>query len=268
MDTVQQYLSEASAHIDSFQWSKDTFMSSWIFPASTSVIYLVGIFLLHAFMKNRKPMSLRTISIIHNSNLIVLSVAMMCGVLYAAYTQAQTQGAFSLICEATNNAVSGRIGFWIYVFYLSKYYELVDTVILALKKKPLIFLHIFHHVSMVTVTWQWLNDQWLVGSWWCTFVNSFIHTIMYYYYLQTSLGNDCWFKKYITRAQIIQFLTGTAIVTYWFIIRVRENCQGGIAPAIVSYVANTLFIFLFVRFYINSYKSAAAAKKKAEIKSE
>eukprot|EP01132_Coremiostelium_polycephalum_P000618 gene618-767_t len=222
-------------YMDNFQWKRgETAFSSWIYPSSTSILYLVVIFGIFLFMKGRKAFELKGFSIVHNINLILLSASMMIGVLQAAFKQSQEEGAFSLLCEQSDNAVSGRIGFWIYVFYLSKYYELVDTIILALKKKPLIFLHIFHHMAMVPVTWQWLDAQWLVGSWWCVFVNSFIHVIMYYYYLQTTLGNPCWFKKYITRAQIIQFLTGTSICTYWFWIRKSENCRGSIAPAIAD----------------------------------
>ncbi|GAM20812.1 hypothetical protein SAMD00019534_039870, partial [Acytostelium subglobosum LB1] len=253
LSIIMEQLGLISQYIDSWRWTPETPLSHWMYPASTSVLYLLVIFSLYSFMKKREAFKLKGLSIIHNTNLIVLSFAMMAGVLHAAYTQSQEQGVFSLLCEQTPTAVNGRIGWWIYVFYLSKYYELFDTVILALKKKPLIFLHIFHHMAMVPVTWQWLSDQWLVGSWWCVFVNSFIHTIMYYYYLQTTLGNDCWFKRYITTAQIVQFLTGTAIVSHWFYIRQSENCQGGIAPAIVSYVINSMFILLFIRFYIKSY---------------
>ncbi|EFA85325.1 steroid isomerase [Heterostelium album PN500] len=264
---IQTLSSQIGGFMDNFKWDENTPLSSRIYPAATAITYLVVIYGLNKFMKDRKPMTLKGVSIVHNFNLIVLSLTMMLGVLEAAYRQAQEQGGFSLLCENKPNAVNGRIGWWIYVFYVSKYYELFDTVILALKKKPLIFLHVFHHMAMVPVTWQWLNDQWLVGSWWCVLVNSFIHTIMYYYYLQTTLGNDCWFKRYITTSQIIQFLTGTAIVSHWFYIRKTENCQGGIAPAIVSYVINTLFIGLFIRFYIKSYsskKSAPVNRKKVE----
>ncbi|KAF2069607.1 hypothetical protein CYY_009072 [Polysphondylium violaceum] len=260
-----EYINQIDQEIENFRWvSNVTPFSNWKWPAATAVVYLVVIFTLKTLMKNRKAFSLKGFSIVHNINLIILSVAMMTGVLHAAYEQAKEQGAFSLVCEKTDQAVQGRIGFWIYVFYLSKFYELIDTVILALKKRPIIFLHIFHHMAMVPITWQWLNDQWLVGSWWCVFVNSFIHTIMYYYYLQTSLGNPCWFKKYITKAQIVQFLTGTAMVSYWFYIRDSEGCKGSLAPAIVSYVVNTSFILLFAKFYLNSYKSSSSADKKSK----
>ncbi|EGC31030.1 hypothetical protein DICPUDRAFT_40557 [Dictyostelium purpureum] len=266
MDIVQTYFNQLDNYMANFRWESGvTPLSSYVYPFSTSIAYVLIIFGLQRFMKNRKEMNLKAFSIIHNINLIVLSFSMMVGILYSAYKQAQEQGAFSLICEQTDQAVQGRVGFWIYIFYLSKYYELVDTVILALKKRTVIFLHLFHHMAMVPVTWQWLHEQWLVGSWWCTFVNSFIHVIMYYYYLQTTLGNSCWFKAHITKAQIIQFLTGTGMVTYWFFIRSTYDCKGPLSPAIISNSVNTFFIILFAKFYVDSYrKGKAASKKKAQ----
>ncbi|KAN0055420.1 hypothetical protein ACTA71_008531 [Dictyostelium dimigraforme] len=263
MDIAKNYLIAFDQYTANFRWESGvTPLSSYVFPFSTSVIYVLVIFALQAIMKNKKGMVLKGFSIIHNINLIILSFSMMSGVMYAAYQQYLEQGAFSLVCEQTSQSVQGRIGFWIYIFYLSKYYELVDTVILALKKKPIIFLHIFHHMAMVPVTWQWLHDQWLVGSWWCTLVNSFIHVLMYYYYLQTTLGNPCWFKKYITKAQIVQFLTGTAMVSYWFVIRDSQKCQAPLSPAIVSNTINTFFIILFGKFYYDSYKSNSRRQEK------
>lgn len=49
--------------------------------------------------------------------------------------------------------------------FCSKYVELFDTVVLILRKKPVIFLHSYHHVVMLTVTWSWLDGKWIAGSW-------------------------------------------------------------------------------------------------------
>ena len=39
-----------------------------------------------------------------------------------------------------------------YLNYLLKFYEFIDTYIILLKKKPLIFLHWYHHASNHRIT--------------------------------------------------------------------------------------------------------------------
>ena len=41
--------------------------------------------------------------------------------------------------------MQGPLYFWSYVYYLSKYYELLDTVILALKVRPNTQPNLCHH---------------------------------------------------------------------------------------------------------------------------
>jgi len=195
---------------------------------------------------------------------------MWVGILTAAYDYIQREGGVSLLCEFKPNAVNGKIGFWIYVFYLSKYYEFMDTVILALKKKPIIFLHIWHHAVMIPVTWMWLHDQWLVGSWWCTNVNSLVHAFMYYYYYRSAQGKHVWWKRFITQGQIIQFVTGFILVSIWLVLRKQPsfNCTGGLPGALLSHFANCSFILLFYKFYRTTYtpKKGEKGAKTVEVK--
>ena len=48
----------------------------------------------------------------------------------------------------------GASGFWTVAFVLSKPLELFDTVFIVLRKKPLIFLHWYHHVTVLLFCWH------------------------------------------------------------------------------------------------------------------
>lgn len=78
----------------------------------------------------------------------------------------------------TGSRPRGRLWFYFYLFYLSKYVELIDTVLLVLKKKDLSFLHVYHHSVMPWVTWLWMDGDFAV-QWLGVLFNTAVHTFMY-----------------------------------------------------------------------------------------
>ena len=132
-------------------------------------------------------MDVKTVETFHNGFLILLSASMCLGALSAILGRVSQEGLVDgFLCgqRAPAQIWDGPAGYWTYVYYLSKYYELFDTVILCLRKKELTLLHLWHHTSMLFVTWSWLAHPWLEGSLWCTFVNSLIHVGMYTYFMK------------------------------------------------------------------------------------
>ena len=45
--------------------------------------------------------------------------------------------------------------------------QMIDTYILALKKKPLTFLQMYHHTIIVVLCWSWLATGWSVHWFGC-----------------------------------------------------------------------------------------------------
>ena len=108
-----------------------------------------------------------------------------------------------------NIQYSDRIKYFVYLHYISKYIDYIDTLLIVLRKKnnQLSFLHLYHH-SSISIIWAFLldiNHGNGTASFGCL-INSFIHVIMYSHYLITSFGINNPFKKYITQMQITQFI--------------------------------------------------------------
>lgn len=115
--------------------------------------------------------------------------------------------------------------YWIWVFYMSKYYELLDTAILLAKGRQSSFLQTFHHSGSILSMWLQSAAQ-LAFGWIFVLFNSFIHTIMYFYYTLTCLGYQPSWKRWLTRMQIAQFCIGDPIgLIYIFMPRCCPDDQ-------------------------------------------
>lgn len=93
-----------------------------------------------------------------------------------------------MLCDSKReSAGKGTLYFWLYVFYLSKFYELFDTVFIVLRKAPLRFLHFYHHSMTFFLCWVCLEYA-IPVQWIATCLNAFVHIPMYVMFF-SSLAN-------------------------------------------------------------------------------
>jgi len=258
-----------------FEWKYgSTPFSEFKFPFFSSLGYLALIFILQKYMSERKKLELRLFSTIHNLFLVILSSAMFLGSIVGIIKEYKNHGFFNgLFCDLDLFPSKDILFYWCYIFYLSKYYEFIDTFILIFKKKPVIFLHAYHHFVMVYVCWAGLEGKWTLALWSSTIFNSFVHVIMYTYYFLQTLGYDVWWKRYLTSLQISQFVYGvtlTLLFLYYYLdFKVVDGVWQNVTPCSGEPVhvtgmafVNFSFLILFVKFYFDTYKSKPSSKSK------
>ena len=112
-------------------------------------------------------------------------------------------------CEPVEGEARGPVYFWLYVYYLSKFYELLDTLLQLLRgsRPPFYVLHVYHHTCVIFMAWGWLEYRQTLAVYGAMF-NCFVHVIMYTYFFQRVVtGKTPWWKSYVTRVQIVQFVS-------------------------------------------------------------
>ncbi|CZS99756.1 related to fatty acid elongation protein [Rhynchosporium agropyri] len=103
------------------------------------------------------------------------------------------------------------LAFYGWFFYLSKFYEVLDTVIIIAKGKRSSTLQTYHHAGAMMCMWSGIRFM-SPPIWMFVFVNSAIHALMYTYYTLTAFSVPIprGLKQSLTTMQIMQFLVGTA----------------------------------------------------------
>ena len=159
----------------------------------------------------------------------------------------------SVVCDPTcyNHPVSMVILY----FNLSKMPEFVDTLFLRLRKRPVIFLHWYHHI--MTMLYCWYGNQEGVAfncsGMFFGAMNLSVHSVMYVYYALAAAGFAKTMAKYnlnilLTTGQIIQMVGGILILLK------SVNCpkfdRRGFTIATVMYVS---YLLLFSKLFYDKY---------------
>ncbi|KAL9636716.1 MAG: hypothetical protein Q9164_002655 [Protoblastenia rupestris] len=243
-----------------------TIKSTLMFLATYYTIIFTG----RELMRNRPAFKLNDLFLIHNFYLTAISGILLVLFIEQLAPTIWKHGLFFTICDA--GGWTGPLVTLYYLNYLTKYLELLDTVFLVLKKKPLTFLHCYHHGATAFLCYTQLIGHTPV-SWVPITLNLTVHVVMYWYYFQAARGIRIWWKEWITRLQITQFILDLGFVyyatynyaasTYFPKLPHVGTCGGEEFAAFMGCATLSSYLVLFISFYAATYKKASKKQKRS-----
>lgn len=229
-------------------------VEDWWFMSPYTVIGTLIIYhiLYRSLGKLSKPLELKNTLIVYNFIQILYSLALpiMSVSIPEIRQKVYWYGMDNEISD--QSVIYIKLGVWSY--YLFKLIDLLDTIFFSLRKKynQISFLHLYHHTTMVLLSYYFLRYSFSYHTLIAGIINSLVHAIMYTYYLLAIVKcppKYLWWKKYLTTVQIIQF--GVIIL-----IELIAQSRGRTTDVTIILIGLCItFAILFLNFYFTSYNS-------------
>ena len=188
--------------------------------STAGVLYVFLVFAGRAAMESRQPFQLRGALTAWSAALATFSLLGFSRTLPELLHTLGNGGLQESVCNPNYLETNTVSAFWTVAFIFSKLPELGDTAFIVLRKQKLIFLHWYHHLTVMCYGFYTLQAFSSTGRWFMV-MNFCVHSLMYSYYtlkaLRVKIPSSI--AMAITSLQLVQMVIGSAVNVLAFLYK-------------------------------------------------
>ncbi|GAV90244.1 ELO domain-containing protein, partial [Cephalotus follicularis] len=265
MKTLTYYLTEHPS-IVGFRWSNaESWGSTWSFLFTSISFYVALSTFLHLTLcllfRRGRPVPLGPIPAIHSLLMALTSATIFSGILLSAAAEIRETRWFWrrsktpfqwLFCFPLGTRPTGRVFFWSYAFYLSRFLHMFRTLLTVLGSRKLSLFQLFNNSILTFMSFLWLefSQSFQVLA---ILFTTLMYSVVYGYRFWTGIGLPSACFPFIVNCRIV--LLGCNVVCHVAVLLLhfmKGGCNG-IGAWVFNSVLNALILFLFLNFYVKKY---------------
>lgn len=264
---LKSFYTEFEANYDT-AYGVDFTKVHWEIPITAVVIYMIAIYQGKKFMDKieySKIWNLKKQLALWNAFLCFLSFAGACRTVPHLLYNLMNQSYEETICTTAESWGSGSTGLWVQIFVFSKFPELWDTFYIVARKRPLIFLHWYHHVTVLLYCWHAYSTEASQALYFVA-MNYSVHAVMYGYYCLMALKIKPPIPPvFITSIQITQMIVGTVVQlsSMYYYNKSGSSCGVNFNNLVAGALMYGSYFYLFADFAVRRFILKPKAAKKA-----
>ncbi|KAF8405162.1 hypothetical protein HHK36_010061 [Tetracentron sinense] len=264
---IQSFTYWLSEHpsIIGFRWSHtQSWGSTWSFLFTSIAAYITLSVFLHLVLllfRRRRPVPLGPIPAVHSLSMALISVLIFVGILFSTASEIRDTRWFWrrsktplqwLLCFPLGTRPSGRVFFWSYVFYLSRFLHLFRTFLSVLRRRKLSIFQLFNQSILICMSFLWLEFSQsfqVVGI----LLTTLVYSVVYGYRFWTAIGLPSACFPFVVNCHVL--LLGCNLICHVGVLLLhfmKGGCNG-IGAWVFNSVLNGAILLLFLNFYVKMH---------------
>lgn len=268
ISSLTYYLSE-HPYIVGFRWGhSQSWGSTWSFLIASIFLYIAVSSSLHIILsislRRNRSVPLGHIPDIHSLLMSILSATIFAGILLSTAAEIRDTRWFWrrsktatplqwLLCFPLGTRASGRVFFWSYVFYLTRFLHMFRTIFTVFRRRRLAVSQLFCNSAMAFTSFLWLefSQSYQVLA---ILSTTLVYSVVYGYRFWTGFGlPGSVFPSFVVNCQLVlvvcNLVSHAGVLTMHLI---KGGCNGIGAWGLNS-VLNGAILLLFLNFYMRMH---------------